>query len=215
MRGESSCKKILAVRRFETSNESTETLQQHTGYNPMNTQALSLYNVDTNRPATIKQLYAVANHYAKLHNSEKAYTFRKIFGAILLKFQNENSKTPITMGDVTVMLTSKEVPKKFAGQITERKAPSKKVAPKVSTKIIAKPKAKSVAKPKAKVQPKASELSVEDFKKKFEALASKVQQHDTQFIEAEKRISSLEAKLDIIASQFEAFLTTDADAMNF
>jgi hypothetical protein len=214
MRGESSCKKILAVRRFETSNESTKTLQ-HTGYNPMNTQALSLYNVDTNRPATIKQLYAVANHYAKLHNSEKAYTFRKIFGAILLKFQNENAKTPITMGDVTVMLTSKEVPKKFAGQITERKAPSKKVAPKVSTKIIAKPKAKSVAKPKAKVQPKASELSVEDFKKKFEALASKVQQHDTQFIEAEKRISSLEAKLDIIASQFEAFLTTDADAMNF
>lgn len=185
----------------------------------MNTQALSLYNVDTNRPATIKQLYAVANHYAKLHNSEKAYTFRKIFGAILLKFQNENAKTPITMGDVTVMLTSKEVPKKFAGQITERKAPSKKVAqkaqPKVSTKLVAKPKAKSVAKPKAKVQPKASELSVEDFKKKFEALASKVQQHDTQFIEAEKRISSLEAKLDIIASQFEAFLTTDADAMNF
>lgn len=179
----------------------------------MNTQALSLYNVDTNRPATIKQLYAVANHYAKLHNSEKAYTFRKIFGAILLKFQNENSKTPITMGDVTVMLTSKEVPKKFAGQITERKAPSKKVAPKVSTKIIAKPKAK--AQPKVVSKPKASELSVEDFKKKFEALASKVQQHDTQFIEAEKRISSLEAKLDIIASQFEAFLTTDADAMNF
>lgn len=182
----------------------------------MNTQALSLYNVDTNRPATVKQLYAVANHYAKLHDSEKAYTFRKIFGAILLKFQNENSKTPITMGDVTIMLTSTEVPTKFAKQITKRKEPSKKVAQKTTTKVV-KVSTKLVAKPKAKtvVKPKASELSVEDFKKKFEALASKVKQHDTQLVEAEKRMTNLEAKLDIIASQFEAFLTTDADAMNF
>lgn len=161
-------------------------------------------NVETNRPATPRQIFAVANHFAKLQDN---YGLKKVFGAIFLKYQDENQDTPITMGDISKMLEMKKVPVKWTKNIQK---------PKVSTKVQTpskKVEAKTTVKPKA--EPKASELSVEDFKKKFEALTTKVKQHDEQFVEAEKRINNLEAKLDIIASQFEAFLTTDADSMAF
>jgi hypothetical protein len=58
----------------------------------------SLYNVDGNRVATSKQLYAVGNHFGKLHGATPSEAFRlgKVFGAIMLKFNAEHCKTPIT-----------------------------------------------------------------------------------------------------------------------
>ena len=170
-------------------------------YNMKNLRAYQ--NVETNRPATPRQIFAVANHFAKLQDN---YGLKKVFGAIFLKYQDENQDTPITMGDISKMLEMKKVPVKWTKNIQK---------PKVSTKVQKKSAPKTSKKVEAKPTVKASELSVEDFKKKFEALTTKVKQHDEQFVEAEKRINNLEAKLDIIASQFEAFLTTDADSMAY
>ena len=181
-------------------------------YNMKNLRAYQ--NVETNRPATPRQIFAVANHFAKLQDN---YGLKKVFGAIFLKYQDENQDTPITMGDISKMLEMKKVPVKWTKNIqkpkvsTKVQTPSKKVVQKTTPKTSKKVEKKSTAKPSTK----ASELSVEDFKKKFEALTTKVNNHDAQFVEAEKRINNLEAKLDIIASQFEAFLTTDADSMAY
>lgn len=167
-------------------------------------------NVETNRPATPRQIFAVANHFAKLQDN---YGLKKVFGAIFLKYQDENQDTPITMGDISKMLEMKKVPVKWTKNIQKPKVSTKVQTP--SKKVVQKSTPKTSKKVEAKTTTKASELSVEDFKKKFEALTTKVKQHDEQFVEAEKRINNLEAKLDIIASQFEAFLTTDADSMAF
>lgn len=177
-------------------------------YNMKNLRAYQ--NVETNRPATPRQIFAVANHFAKLQDN---YGLKKVFGAIFLKYQDENQDTPITMGDISKMLEMKKVPVKWTKNIQKPKVSTKvqkKSTP--SKKVETAPKTSKKSAPKTT---KASELSVEDFKKKFEALTTKVKQHDEQFVAAEKRINNLEAKLDIIASQFEAFLTTDADSMAF
>jgi len=177
-------------------------------------------NIDTNRPASTKQLYLVAGHFAKLHGNSKLY---KVFGAILQKFNAEHLETPITMGDVSKFLEMQKVPVKFTKLVQKPKTKAKPTVSKVQVKLQApKPKVSkekpTVSKTKTKAtvsKPKASEMSVEDFKKRLETLVSKTKQHDAQFIEAEKRMTSLEAKFDAISAQFEAFLTTDADKVDY
>jgi hypothetical protein len=82
----------------------------------------SLYNVDGNRVATSKQLYAVGNHFGKLHGATPSEAFRlgKVFGAIMLKFNAEHCKTPITHGDISKFFELDKVPAKFLERITVR-----------------------------------------------------------------------------------------------
>jgi hypothetical protein len=105
----------------------------------------SLYNVDGNRVATSKQLYAVGNHFGKLHGATPSEAFRlgKVFGAIMLKFNAEHCETPITHGDISKFFELDKVPAKFLERITVR-------APKTSKKS-------SVAKT-AKTSKKSSEI---------------------------------------------------------
>lgn len=175
----------------------------------------SLYNVDSNRPATAKQCYAVGRHFAKLHASTPSGAFRlsKVFAAILLKFNAEHSETPITHGDITRFFELDAVPQKFLERISVR-APKASTKPKAtkaektSTKsnekvIVAR---KASTKPKAEkttTQPKvvkASEQSVNDFAARLEALASRQDKTDS-------RVASLEAKMDLMM----AFLETNPD----
>lgn len=160
----------------------------------------SLYNVDSNRPATAKQCYALGRHFGKLHGATPAEAFRlsKVFAAILLKFNAEHSNTPITHGDVSRFFELDKVPAKFLERITVR-APtktSKKSAAKKTSK-------KSEAKPQPKVEdtPKASDSSLTDFKARLDALASKQ-------AETDKKLASIDAKMDLIM----AFLETNPDA---
>jgi hypothetical protein len=156
----------------------------------------SLYNVDGNRVATSKQLYAVGNHFGKLHGATPSEAFRlgKVFGAIMLKFNAEHCETPITHGDVSQFFELKTVPTKFLERITTR-------TPAKTTKTSKKSIAAKTAEPKASQKVKASDQSLTDFKARLDALASKQ-------AETDKKLASIDAKMDIIM----AFLETDPDA---
>ena len=151
----------------------------------------SLYNVDGNRVATSKQLYAVGNHFGKLHGATPSEAFRlgKVFGAIMLKFNAEHCKTPITHGDISKFFELDKVPAKFLERITVR-------APKTSKKSATKKTSE-----KSSETPKASDSSLTDFKARLDALASKQ-------AETDKKLASIDAKMDLIM----AFLETNPDA---
>jgi len=157
----------------------------------------SLYNVDGNRQATAKQLYAVGSHFGRLHGATPSEAFRlgKVFGAIMLKFNAEHCKTPITHSDVSKFFELDKVPAKFLERITVR-APK---AAKTSKKSIAAKTAKTSE--KSSETPKASDSSLTDFKARLDALASKQ-------AETDKKLASIDAKMDLIM----AFLETNPDA---
>lgn len=152
-------------------------------------------NVDGNRTASSRQLYAVAKHFGKIggNNSTESYRLSKIYSAILLKFQNEHTETPITHADVVRFFESKSVPKKFVSMITSKPVKAKKII-----KDTPKPKAEK-ATPAKKIQADTSELS--EFKSRFDAITKRQDETD-------KKLATFEAKLDIIM----AYLETDPDA---
>ena len=158
-------------------------------------------NVDGNRPASSRQLYAVAKHFGKVggNNSTESYRLSKVFSAILLKFQNEHTETPITHADVGRFFEAETVPKKFINMMTSKPVKAKKAKPVI--KDTPKPvKAKKIeATAVKKIQANTSELS--EFQARFDAIAKRQDATD-------KKIATFEAKLDIIM----AYLETDPDA---
>jgi hypothetical protein len=162
----------------------------------------SLYNVDGNRVATPKQLYAVGNHFGKLHGATPSEAFRlgKVFGAIMLKFNAEHCETPITHGDVSKFFELDKVPAKFLERITVR-APKKA---KTSKKSIA---AKKTSE-KSSEMPKASDQSLTDFQARLDAIDARFNKVETAVKSHDKKLASIDAKMDLIM----AFLETDPDA---
>ena len=155
-------------------------------------------NVDGNRTASSRQLYAVAKHFGQIggNNPTESYRLSKIYSAILLKFQNEHTETPITHADVVRFFESKSVPKKFVSMITSKPVKAKKVVK--DTPKVSKPKAEKATAAK-KIQADTSELS--EFKSRFDAITKRQDATD-------KKLATFEAKLDIIM----AYLETDPDA---
>ena len=155
-------------------------------------------NVDGNRTASSRQLYAVAKHFGKIggKTSTESYRLSKVFSAILLKFQNENTETPITHADVSRFFEAETVPKKFLSMMTSKPVKAKKT--KAVIKDTPKPKAKK-ATPAKKIQADTSELS--EFQARFDAITKRQDATD-------KKLATFEAKLDIIM----AYLETDPDA---
>ena len=153
-------------------------------------------NVPGNKVATYKQLKALGFRFAKLHGSSNTYGMSKVFTAILVKYQNENPKTPITHTDVQNFFEVQEIPAKFVKQIKVKGTPksSKKTVTKVEPKA---PKATKTPKesPKASAPtPKestASSQSVEDFKNSLNSLK-------TRMTDVEKRQATLETKFDLL-----------------
>lgn len=160
-----------------------------------------LYNVDSNRTATAKQCYAVGRHFGKLHGSTPAEAFKlgKVFAAILMKFNAEHSDTPITHGDVSKFFELDKVPAKFLERISVR-------APKTSKKSSA-PKPAKTSK-KSSETPKASDQSLTDFKARLDAIESRFNKVETVVESHDKKLASIDAKMDLIM----AFLETNPDA---
>lgn len=158
-------------------------------------------NVDGNRTASSRQLYAVAKHFGKIggNNSTESYRLSKVFSAILLKFQNENTETPITHADVSRFFEAETIPKKFTNMMTSKPVKAKKT--KAVIKDTPKPKAKKIEAiiPKPKAEADTSELS--EFQARFDAITKRQDATD-------KKLATFEAKLDIIM----AYLETDPDA---
>ena len=154
-------------------------------------------NVPGNKVATYKQLKALGFRFAKLHGSDNTYGMSKVFTAILVKYQNENPKTPITHTDVQNFFEVQEIPAKFVKQIKIKPKASKTVA-KVTKVTKTKPKASEAPKPAAPTpkeseapKPTASSQSVEDFKNSLNSLKNRV-------VEVEKRQATLETKFDLL-----------------
>ena len=159
-------------------------------------------NVPGNKVATYKQLKALGFRFAKLHSPDNTYGMSKVFTAILVKYQNENPKTPITHTDVQNFFEVSEVPAKFVKQIKLRgEKPKASKTVKVTKVAKAKPKAsKASSKPEAPAQtpkeseapkPTASSQSIEDFKNSLNSLKNRV-------VEVEKRQATLETKFDLL-----------------
>lgn len=157
-------------------------------------------NVPGNKVATYKQLKALGFRFAKLHGSDNTYGMSKVFTAILVKYQNENPKTPITHTDVQNFFEVQEIPAKFVKQIKLRGTTSKssKKTVKVTKVAKIKPKAsetpkesKPIAQTPKESKPTASSQSVEDFKNSLNSLKNRV-------VEVEKRQATLETKFDLL-----------------
>lgn len=163
-------------------------------------------NVPGNKVATYKQLKALGFRFAKLHGSDNTYGMSKVFTAILVKYQNENPKTPITHTDVQNFFEVQEIPAKFVKQIKLRGQASKSSKKTVKVTKVAKAKPKASEAPKASPKPEAStptpkeseapkptasSQSVEDFKNSLNSLKNRVS-------EVEKRQATLETKFDLL-----------------
>ena len=154
-------------------------------------------NVPGNKVATYKQLKALGFKFANLHGGSNTYGMSKVFTAILVKYQNENPKTPITHTDVQNFFEAKEIPAKFVKQIKVKGQASK--SSKKTVKVVkTEPKAPKTPKesPKASAptpteSPAASDQSVEDFKNSLNSLKNRVS-------EVEKRQATLETKFDLL-----------------
>ena len=173
----------------------------------------TMFQIDANRTATAKQLYALSQKWGKAASSDDSQRFglAKVFYAILKKYQLEHSSTPITQSDVERFFEADDVPQKFAEQIISKpKKTSKKSATSKKPTATKKPTTskKSTA---TKAQPAASTQSVEDFKARIEALGNRVTKVEKKTEAHEKSIAQMEAKLDILM----AYLETDADRMNY
>lgn len=168
---------------------------------------VELYNVPSNKTASTKQIYAVANHFAKITDPSKAWQLKKVYGAIMLKYNAENSKTPITHGDINIYFSVKEVPAKFLNKIKVSKN-VKAVKPSTPAKAVKTSKAVKPSAPVKAVKPstptKAVKPSDESLKQFTDRLAKLSEKQD----KTDKRVSLLESKIDILM----AFLETDPDA---
>jgi hypothetical protein len=162
---------------------------------------VELYNVPSNKTASTKQIYAVANHFAKITDPSKAWQLKKVYGAIMLKYNAENSKTPITHGDINIYFSVKEVPAKFLDKIKVSKNVKavKPSTPAKAVKTSAPVKAVKPSTPTKAVKP--SDESLKQFTDRLAKLSEKQDKTD-------KRVSLLESKIDILM----AFLETDPDA---
>ena len=91
-------------------------------------------NIDNNRIATARQVYAVACHFANIHSKSPSERFglTKVFNAILNK-SYKDSDSYMTHGDATDFLEHQVVPKQFIHMVSKPKA-QKKVAKKAVKK---------------------------------------------------------------------------------
>ena len=154
-------------------------------------------NVPGNKVATYKQLKALGFKFANLHGGSNTYGMSKVFTAILVKYQNENPKTPITHTDVQNFFEAKEIPAKFVKQIKvkgQASKSSKKTVKVVKTEPKAPKATKTPKESKPTETPKesvASTQSVEDFKNSLNSLK-------TRITDVEKRQATLETKFDLL-----------------
>lgn len=161
----------------------------------------SAIQFDATAKATVKQIYFIGSHFAKLtgDTSQEVYGLSKVFPAAMMKWNAEHSDTPITMGDIDTWKNGNKVPAKFTKMITAKK-------PTAKAKATPKPKAEAPAKTKA--APKPSEMPIGDFKDHFEKITGRVYRLEQATEDHTKRLATLDAKLDVIM----AYITEEPDS---
>jgi hypothetical protein len=149
----------------------------------------SFANIDSNRIASKKQIWAVANHFAAIQATvpSERYGLTKVFNAILNK-HHADQDSHMTHGDIQEFFEYDLVPKQFAELIQAKKS--------------TKPKApKKAAKPR---KPKATEIEpeIEEFIAKVEPKKPrKVTQSNSVASKMNARIDSIEGRFDSLESK--------------
>tara|TARA_B110000908_G_scaffold158372_1_gene199429 strand:- start:459 stop:1043 length:585 start_codon:yes stop_codon:yes gene_type:complete len=146
----------------------------------------SFANIDSNRIASKKQIWAVANHFAAIQATvpSERYGLTKVFNAILNKHHADQDSL-MTHGDIQEFFEYDLVPKQFADLIQAKKS--------------TKPKApKKAAKPKAaKIEPEIEEFIAKVEPKK----PRKVTQSNSVASKMNARIESIEGRFDSLESK--------------
>ena len=146
-------------------------------------------NIDSNRIASKKQIWAVANHFAAIQAKvpSERYGLTKVFNAILNK-HHADQDSHMTHGDIQEFFEYDLVPKQFAELIQAKKS--------------TKPKApKKAAKPR---KPKATEIEpeIEEFIAKVEPKKPrKVTQSNSVASKMNARIDSIEGRFDSLETK--------------
>jgi|TARA_R100000081_G_C4816865_1_gene175844 hypothetical protein len=138
--------------------------------------------IDANRIATPKQIWAVANRFATMTSSDKSerYGLTKVFNAILNSIHGDSAK--LTHADIQSFFECETVPKNILSKIKSKKvskkpAKAKKVSKKPEPEIVdfvertAKP-----AKPIARVQENSN---VKKINARIDSLESKISNIET------------------------------------
>jgi len=146
-------------------------------------------NIDSNRIASKKQIWAVANHFAAIQATvpSERYGLTKVFNAILNK-HHADQDSHMTHGDIQEFFEYDLVPKQFADLIQAKK----------STKPKAPKKAAKPSKPKAaKIEPEIEEFIAKVEPKK----PRKVNQNNSVASKMNARIDSIEGRFDSLESK--------------
>ena len=152
--------------------------------------------IDSNRIATSKQIWAVANRFASLCAAEKSerYGLTKVYNAIL---NSQHGEAKLTHADIQSYFECETVPKSIQSRIKSKTAP--------------KPKAKKTSK-KSKPEPEVIDYiertakPVEPVKKVAEN--SNVKKINARIDSMESRFDSLESKVGDIQAGLELILET-------
>jgi len=146
-------------------------------------------NIDVNRIASKKQIWAVANHFAACQATvpSERYGLTKVYNAILNKYHADQDSL-MTHGDIQEFFEYNLVPKKFADLVQAKK----------STKPKAPKKAAKPSKPKAaKIEPEIEEFIAKVEPKK----PRKVTQSNSVASKMNARIESIEGRFDSLESK--------------
>jgi len=181
---------ILEVCSFEIV-KSAMSLISNTGNSHMNN---SFANVDVNRIASSKQIWAVANRFSSLCTSDKSerYGLTKVYNAILNSLHGE---AKLTHGDIQEYFDCETVPKAIQSRIKSKTSPKPKA--KKTSKKSTKPEPEVVAfvertaKP-AKAVKKVAENSV------AKAMNARIDSIEGRFDSLESKVGDIEAGLAMI-----------------
>jgi hypothetical protein len=140
--------------------------------------------IDANRIATAKQIWAVANKFAGLQSSDKSerYGLTKVYNAILNAQHGDSAK--LTHADIQRFFECEVVPKEIQSRIKSKKV-SKKPAARKAKKVSKKPEPEIVdfvertAKPVEPVKQVAENSNVKKINARIDSLESKISNIET------------------------------------
>jgi hypothetical protein len=162
-------------------------------YQPEEIAMTAFNNIDANRIASAKQIWAVANRFASLCTavSSERYGLTKVYNAILNSLHGE---AKLTHGDIQSYFECETVPKHIQSRIKSKSAPKPK---KISKKSKAQPEPEVIeyiertTKP-AKAVKKSTENSV------AKAMNARIDSMESRFDSLESKVGDIEAGLAMI-----------------
>ncbi len=153
-------------------------------------------NIDANRIASAKQIWAVANRFSSMctQNKSERYGLTKVYNAILNSLHGE---AKLTHGDIQSYFECETVPKHIQSRIKSKSAPKPK-AKKTSKKSKPEPEVidyiERTAKPVEPVKKVAENSNVKKINARIDSLESKIENIESGLVQILKHIGAKEIK---------------------